>query len=463
MELILADTSSNTTCLLPRDFKLGIQNPDTGRFILLKQGLLNLFVLEGTHRIYRLERGNPPFLRRLDNTVFIGDNHESMAFLRKDTVHAYAGAGRWTYRDFITFFLEGEGEWEFLHRSNGLENRWVPHRYDPMQDALYVLGSRSVSHTDWKSSYRDSAYRYHFKNRRWETLGAVKTDLPLYRRPVPREALIVRTAMGDLYLEGESFVLVDLVGNRTSVPKKALGESLSDINMHPGPMVRILLKDTLHIISTGAGLNHHRLRLSLDDFESFRPSAVYMPSSTNRSAIPWMIASAFAAVAGCALWMNRGNMSNRPAGRTANQPSISFAEDPEKESEALGSQTDPSTGIAKGIKHTDTPSRQEVDEIKKHLSPAEWQLVTTLAGYTLDGRSLETDEINKVIGVSQKPPSIQKSRRSLVIGRINRVFNQCTGSKGELVVRERDMEEKRRYNYRLDEEMARKLMDKTNL
>lgn len=461
LQLVATDTTSNTLCLLPRGFHLGIQNPDTGRLLLLKKKRLNLFLLEGTHRVYVLEGGKYPALRRLDRTIFTGDNFEPMPFLRRDTLHSYAGAGRWTYRDFITYFKASEGEWELFLRSKGLENRWVPHTYDPDRDALYILGSTSVRHTDWMTIYRDSAFRYDFKSRRWETLGEINTDFPLRRRPITQEALVVRTTMGDLFQEDGDFLLVDLAGNRIARPKRRWSDSLSSILIDGEVSARIHLNDTLHVLSTGGTATHHRLRLSMDDFEPFRQSAVYRSSGPYQSPVRWAMATAGAAVAGLALWVGRKRLTRKPKGLSTKPPAEKVAEDREDSQGDHAVGKDPMFEAGTASQTTDAISRHELEELRKHLSSIEWELLTILAESTVAGKNLETEDVNKAIGVSQKDPSLQKSRRSVVIGRINRVFAQCTGRPDGIVIRERDHEEKRKYNYRLDEQMARLLVDLT--
>jgi hypothetical protein len=444
LQLVETDTTSNTVCLLPRAFNLGIQNPDTGRLLMLKQRRLNLILLEGTHRVYVLEAGRSQSLRRLDKTVFFGDNYESMPFLRKDTLHAYAGTGRWTRRDFITVFLKDEGGWEVMLRSNGLENRWVPHAYDAERDALYVLGSSSVRHSDWKSVYRDSAYRFDFNTRRWETLGTVDSEFPLNPRPFSRETLVAKTSLGDLYRDDGSFLLVDIVGNRTAVPNIAWADSLSRILGDAGPSARIHLKDTLHIIGTQESGIHRRIRFASEDLQPFREGSVYMSVKESDPTGPvWIATAASLLVAACSwLIMRRTRSANTDDRKNGSAESAILPTEP----------SEPSIGSPETL-------RQGLEEMRKHLSVMEWGLLNILARSTLAGRHLKTEDINKAIGVSHKEASLQKSRRSVVTGRINRVFTQCTGRSGELVVRVRDGDEKRRYNYRLDWETASLLAD----
>lgn len=462
LQLIRSDTSSNAACLLPKDFDLGIENPDTGRIVLLKQGRRNLLIVEGTHRVYTIDTKGSGMPRRLDKSVFRGDNFETMSFLRKDTLFQYGGAGRWSYRDFITFFDEDHGGWELQMRSNGLANRWVPHAYSPGNDAMYLMGSRSVRHTDWKKTYRDSVYRFDFRSSRWETLGSVAADFPLRRRPVHREALIAKTPMGDLFHENGALLLVDLPGNRTAVPKDDWADTVTHILKETARSLVIHLNDTLHVLNTGEKGFHRRIRLSKDDMQPFREGSIYLAVKPRYAFDPWWFAVAAALSVALTLWM----MARRSRARKLDFAPTTLDVNGDVKAEYRRSP------VRMSDTHVPNPAephsteleaiRSGLEEMRKHLSAIEWELLTRLARSTLAGKSLETEEVNKAIGVSNKDSSLQKSRRSVVIGRMNRIFTQCTGRPTELVIRERDAEEKRRYNYRLDEHVAGWLADMTD-
>ena len=154
-------------------------------------------------------------------------------------------------------------------------------------------------------------------------------------------------------------------------------------------------------------------------------------------------------------------MTMKPMGLPTQMPAEKVAEDREESAGDHGIGKEPLLESGTPVPTTDRISRHEVEELRKHLSSIEWELLTILAESTVAGKNLETEDVNKAIGVSQKDPSLQKSRRSVVIGRINRVFAQCTGRPDGIVIRERNQEEKRKFNYRLDEHMARLMVDLT--
>ena len=67
---------------------------------------------------------------------------------------------------------------------------------------------------------------------------------------------------------------------------------------------------------------------------------------------------------------------------------------------------------------------------------------------------METDAINKILGVSNKDAEIQKARRSNAITRINNTFTQTTRRNGLLIQRERDDVDKRVYVYFIPTDLA---------
>ena len=104
--------------------------------------------------------------------------------------------------------------------------------------------------------------------------------------------------------------------------------------------------------------------------------------------------------------------------------------------------------------------RTEMAYLKSNLTPLEWSLLETLITTSAAGRSLDTDAINNIIGVAKKNPMTQKARRSIIISRINKIFSQCVAYEGELIRRERDEFEKRKYVLFIEEMMAKDLTRK---
>jgi hypothetical protein len=65
---------------------------------------------------------------------------------------------------------------------------------------------------------------------------------------------------------------------------------------------------------------------------------------------------------------------------------------------------------------------------------------------------MDSNTINKILGVSSKDPIVQKARRSMSITRINNTFTQTMKLNGKLIERERDSFDKRVFRYFISKE-----------
>jgi len=91
---------------------------------------------------------------------------------------------------------------------------------------------------------------------------------------------------------------------------------------------------------------------------------------------------------------------------------------------------------------------------RAQLNPSELALLDLLLRETLAGRAADIHAINKILGVSSKEASLQKARRSLSINHINSCFRQTFKMDATLIIRERDLEDKRAFVYKLDPRYA---------
>jgi len=86
---------------------------------------------------------------------------------------------------------------------------------------------------------------------------------------------------------------------------------------------------------------------------------------------------------------------------------------------------------------------------RAQLNPSEIALLEMLLRETLAGRAADIQSINKILGVSIKEASLQKTRRSLAINHINSSFRQILKEDASLIIRERDKIDKRVFVYKL--------------
>jgi hypothetical protein len=457
LALVQQDTVSNAVCYLPRKYNIGIENPDTGRLVLVKTGRKISFILEGTHRVYRPDPDRRGKLERWDNTIFTGDNFGTMVFTRKDTICQYGGAGYWRHRNFITWYNEPSKGWEFLQGEMGVENIRTPYQYDSSLDALIVLGSQYINYEERKASYRNSVYRYDFPTRQWSETGTLRNSVPGHAEPIPDGDIIAATKYGTLVRQGPGFILIDLAGNRIGQLSPAFNAALLQV-MGDGvrddasrPLI-IHLKDTLHVIrERDRKTEHLRLRLSTSDLKAFLPQAVYRQVDTARWITILLFLLPLSAI-GIFIFrrMRAGKAPDHEEQTDVLAQTAGTQEEtvPKKENGIVPADSD--------VLPRDQPSinPSALSIFRNSLPSADWKLFTSLIRSSADGSTMDADQINYILGVSQKNPMIQKSNRSLAVTRINRSFMQCTGHTAELIQRKRDDIERRTYNYFIEKGLA---------
>ena len=81
------------------------------------------------------------------------------------------------------------------------------------------------------------------------------------------------------------------------------------------------------------------------------------------------------------------------------------------------------------------------------LTIVEKELIEELYEHHLKGEELSTKLINKIIGVQQKDTLTQNKSRSDYFIKINQKYKLATQQEEPLIIKERDTEDKRQYNY----------------
>lgn len=101
---------------------------------------------------------------------------------------------------------------------------------------------------------------------------------------------------------------------------------------------------------------------------------------------------------------------------------------------------------------THPEEKSDMDTFLTSLSSGEKGLVEKMYIATLQGKHIDIDSINKILGVGRKETSVQKTRRSTSISKINESFAICLKQKNPLIIRHRDDDDKRSYTYQIAEE-----------
>ena len=447
LKLVTSDTSSHSVCYLPKGYGFGLEDREDGRLVMVKSGHKVFFLRDGTHRVYTLEGREPDWsLRRIDSSVHAGDNYHMMAFERKDTLYEYGGYGFWQTRDFFTRYNGQAGGWEFLTGGEGLPNELVYHCYDPRDDRFYVLGSlSSLHHPQPHKLFRDSAYRYNFNTRRWENLGAIRISIFEARNLGPKPLFIAPTPFGMINGHTSALKLIDIRGNRLcrlreeTADRYRRGED-GDDSFPDDYSLSVYLADTLHILrSDGDRVMHERMRLTQYDFDTTHASEIYTTAVGGGSADggrAWIsILSVITLMGLSAYWISRRSRRRMKRPQASPPPAV-----PESSSEPEPSES--SSGIAYFLDSLTAGDRVMLEELVR----------CSRAGHAMDAATM-----NRALGVSNRDPVTQKSRRSSCLARINQAWLQVMKSQDPLVFRERDETDKRAFLYRIPKPLLREL------
>jgi len=449
--LLWSDSRSRTVSYLPRGYWFGFGDRSQGSLVLVKDGPRNYLLRDGTHEVYLLRsEGGVPALQRLDSSVFSGDNFNLMAFLRKDTLYQYGGYGFWNTRDFFMRFRPAGRDWEFLTGGAGLPNELNYHFYDPAADAFYVMGSLSTSHHPFpRKIFVDSVYRYDFTTRRWTALGPLQDDFDEFDARGGDPMSLCFSPFGLIDTRTSNLRLFDIPGNRILTAGSRLADTVMTLGRNDrlfDPVFRVFLYlgDTLHGLQGDRGqVRHVRLRVSEADFDPSPAQAMYRPvASPSGQLLPdWAkwVALISVPVGGLAWALRR----RRRGGLRDDTHAASVAEAGMAGPVAAEVMAD--GAVAKSARPLD-----DIAFFRSQLSPAELDLFEVLLRQSQAGVSTDSQTLNKVLGVSGKPDSIQKARRSVTMNHINDTFRKTLKRDAPLLVRERDAVDKRAFVYRID-------------
>ena len=427
-------------------------------------------MLEGTHRVFlAVNQQGQLRLKRIDSTRFTGDNFHMMAFRRKDTLYQYGGSDRWSHRDFLTRYRDWTHDWEFVSSGSILANLWTLYQYQQESDALYVVGSQHRDHRNQALSYRDSIYRYDFNAKKWSTLGRIDPSLPFAKKPFNINDLIAFNPMGVLTKNGNEYKILDIPSNRIyriHEQKNSRLNAFLSVDTGQAPPLLIHLKDSLFKIAGGPTTSVKRsICLTHEDLIRKEHTRIYKPISSGISPMhsKWFIPSAIILIAAIGFMISRQLMTINVTSSQGNNTTVH-----DVTRQTLIPQHSPQdltdTNKTLTVINTGTVAHLheivDLDPLKSNLSASEWSLFETLITNSATQQKTDTDRINKIIGIEQMNPMSQKARRSIVINRINRIFSQSMAFQGDLIRRERDENEKRRYVHFMDEHIARQLMQR---
>lgn len=457
LEMIVRDTVSETYSHLPHGLTFGHGKKWGGNWIVLKSKRKSFLIHNGTPHVYSIISNSEGLgIERMDQEIHRGDNFAKIAFFRKDTIFEGGGYGFWKVRDHFSYYNESKKKWQPRKSNHRLPFEIFHHYFDARSDCFFLFGQLQSDNTQssGKRSFSDSMFRFSFQSGNWETLGKIE---PAHWVTLDDQWSNFSKTFHTPFGLGGSFsgtlTLRDPANNQWFVARDSFVVSTSNFfrdldSVYHNYRIFIHLNDTLHLfVGDSKTFTHGKIRLTRADFETKPSGRIYIPveieAAGSRDKNIWIGLLGGGSVFSILLliWVRK----KRGAG--LNEESISKDQ---PESEMINPMP-----ITDNIIIPDDQS--DVDTFLTSLSYGEKALVEKLHIATLQGKELDTDSINKILGVGRKEVSVQKTRRSTAISKINESWAICLKLKNPLIVRKRNDDDKRSYTYQMADEYLERI------
>jgi hypothetical protein len=370
--------------------------------------------LDATGRIYQVKDNQPDLdLVRLDSTIFYGYNFGSYFFTHNDTLFSFGGYGFWNVNGHLRYYKYDQAEWELMPLSKEITARkgdadfsynfW----FDQYKGNFYILKS---------NSHPDSVYVLDMMNKNWRTLGKRIHSLDL--------SYFISTPWGLMCLKDDAesspmYLLLDFQNNSISVLNTLKSTELT-ASIYPN--FKAFIRDsTLFVLKRFDPNGLKVVQLSKTDFEP-TSEIIYEPlpeKSFSSTVSQLFIRNWYLIFTLC-------------------------------------------TGFLLGFFFTKR-IQKKIKTIPKTISPngnldvfepRERDLLKLILIKSKLNQTASIEEINRVLGIAEKSPDLQKKHRSDVINSINSKYHLVSGSSENLLSSKRSDFDKRSFEYLIKNEKA---------
>jgi len=376
------------------------------KFVRNKHGVF--MSLDATGRIYQVQENEPDMdLIRIDSTLFFGYNFGSYFFTHNDTLFSFGGYGYWQTNGHLRYFKYDQAEWELMPLSEEITARksdadfsynfW----FDQSKGNFYVLKS---------TSHPDSVYVLDMVKKKWSTLGKRIHSQDL--------SYFISTPWGLMCSNGDTksspqYLLLDFVNNAISTLNNT---KTTELTSSIYPNFKALIKDsTLCIVKRFDANGLSKVHLTKTDFEP-TGKLIYEPlpePSITSSLLKYVLYNWYILIALVAVFM-MGLLLGKRSQKSIVQNSM------------------PVNNISGNTRVFDL---KEIDLVKLILSKSQLNQTASI------------EEINRVLGISEKSPDMQKKHRSDIISSINNKYRMVSGDLENLLSSKRSVPDKRSFEY----------------
>ncbi len=386
----------------------------------------------GTGRVYELSKDKKGdyLLNRIDSTVHSGVNFNAFTFHMHDTLFQLGGNGFWNIRGILTYFSKRTRQWELLTSNIRLpiykpEEIALLLKTDEQAGKIYISNSMKFDNfpTSLASTVVDSCYEYNFNSNYWNTLGALN---PMLRKKLTNGVdLNMSNEKYNIFTRELDFYWVNFSANKYGKFKDTKSNEIKEewISFYPASQptnyFHFTLGDSLYLTKvTNNSLEYRSIALTEADFDLKNTDYIYFNDKYSIDA-----------------------MLNAVKRYGVHALLLIF----------IGITI---ILITKKVRNKNTAPIEVMtilyNNFYNSLSIIEKELILVLFEYQQKGAELNTKIINKIIGVQQKDTLTQNKSRSDHFIKINQKFSLATQHKTPLIMKNRDQQDKRQFNYTLN-------------
>jgi hypothetical protein len=354
--------------------------------------------IRSTGVLYEVENPDAPdsiVFRRLDKTDHFGYNLNAYGFSSGGRIFNIGGYGYWKWNGQLRAYNSKMQEWEivsldreiFVSKDSPDAFFWKNRKKNELYILQYLTGNEAVRNEPFRLV--DTVYRLDLNTYKWQPLGRQGEHL--------REFLNHQTLVAEL----DSGLLVNTRGEMEyyNIPDNRV-LMLRDLKLKAE--LKVGLHDTYNWYAGGKLYYGDPRSGKIDSIELGKPmfsdtgKPIYGTGKSPKKALQWLPLFVVAAAIALFLISIYGGKSNA---ESIPNPA------------AKGPETEPEIPSSPG-------QQQEVfDEIERAL------LKCLLTNMKLKNERTGTHEINRILGVGNKTPDMQKRKRSDVIRSVNRKYH----------------------------------------
>lgn len=167
-----------------------------------------LFIGAGTQQVYRLDTVRGLF-ERLDKSVDRGMNHQAIQWVQDDTLFSLGGRGHWHAHAVLSYFNSRTGRWENLSTSGGPSTVTSDlYQWDTTGQFLYTTWDPENGAPE--SDPSTELWKLDVRGKKWSSLGMLSEEAIAALRS-DNKGIVLPIGY---YIDNEKRLLLDLVRNR---------------------------------------------------------------------------------------------------------------------------------------------------------------------------------------------------------------------------------------------------------